>query len=68
MTKKVKECIEFHYFLTKIQSSTLILLEIKIFLTKCLTKIKDKSITRRKFRMQSDDSIMCGFYCIVFIE
>ena len=68
MTKKVKERIEFHYFLTKIQSSTLILLEMKIFLTKCLTKIKDKSITRRKFRMQSDDSIMCGFYCIVFIE
>ena len=30
-------------------------------------KIKDKSITHNTFRIQDDDSIMCGFYCITFI-
>ena len=33
-----------------------------------LSKIKDKSITRSIFTIQSDDLIMCGFYCIAFIE
>ena len=33
-----------------------------------LNKIRDKSITHNKFRIESDDSIMCGFYCIAFIE
>ena len=30
--------------------------------------IGDESITHNVFRIQSDDSIMCGFYCITFIE
>ena len=33
-----------------------------------LNKIKDKSITHDIFRMKSADSIICGFYCIAFIE
>ena len=33
-----------------------------------LNKIKDKSITHNIFRIQSDDSIISGFYCIAFIE
>ena len=33
-----------------------------------LNKIRDKSITYSIFRIQDNDSIMCGFYCIVFIE
>ena len=33
-----------------------------------LNKIKDKSITYNVFRIQDNDSIMCGFYCITFIE
>ena len=33
-----------------------------------LSKIKDKSITNNIFRMHSDDSIMCRFYFIIFIE
>ena len=33
-----------------------------------LCKIKDKSITHTIFRTQHDDSVMCGFYCITFIE
>ena len=33
-----------------------------------LNKIKDKSITRNIFRIQDDESIMCGCYCIALIE
>ena len=33
-----------------------------------LNKIKDKSITHYIFGRQSDDSIICEFYCITFIE
>ena len=33
-----------------------------------INKIKDKSITHNIFRIYSDDSIICGFYCITFIE
>ena len=30
-------------------------------------KIKDKSINHKIFRIQSDDYVTCGFYCIAFI-
>ena len=33
-----------------------------------LNKNKGKSITHNIFRIQNDDSIWCGFYCIVFIH
>ena len=33
-----------------------------------LSKIRDKLITDTIFRIQFDDSIMCGCYCIAFIE
>ena len=33
-----------------------------------LKKIKNKSITQNIFRIQDDDSIMCRFYCIAFME
>ena len=33
-----------------------------------LNKIKYKSITLNTFRIQDNESIMCGFYCIAFIE
>ena len=29
-----------------------------------LNKIKDKSITHNVFRIQDNESSMCGFYCI----
>ena len=31
-----------------------------------LSKIKDKSVTCNTFRIQFDDSIMCGSYCITW--
>ena len=33
-----------------------------------LTKIRDKSITHNIFRIQGNESIMWGFYCIALIE
>ena len=33
-----------------------------------LNKIRDKSITHNIFRIEDNDSIMCGFYRIAFIE
>ena len=33
-----------------------------------LSKIKDKSITHNILRIQDIEFIICGFYCIVFIE
>ena len=35
---------------------------IECILQKVLIKVKDNSITLNIFRIQSDDSIMCGFY------
>ena len=33
-----------------------------------LSKIKHKSITHNKFRIQDNESIMCEFYCIAVIK
>ena len=33
-----------------------------------LNKVKDESTTHNIFRIQNDDSIICRFYCIAFIE
>ena len=41
---------------------------IKYIPQQVLSKIKDTSITQNIFRIQDDDSIMYGFYCIGFIE
>ena len=32
-----------------------------------LKKIKDQSITHNIFKIQENESVMCGFYCITFI-
>ena len=33
-----------------------------------LNKVRDKSITLNIFRIQDNESIICGFYCIALIE
>ena len=63
MTNKVKEHIGFDCLLAKMQLCTLIQLKLYIFL-----KTKDKSVTHNIIRIQSDDSIICAFYCTVLIE
>ena len=42
--------------------------EIEYIPHEILNKITDKSITHNIFRMQDNDSVMCGFYCMAFIE
>ena len=38
------------------------------YIPQILNKIREKSITHNIFRIQDNESIMCGFYCITFIE
>ena len=66
MINKVKEHTGLHYLLTDIWPCSLIFLE--LFPHKVLSKIKNKSITHNIFKVQDDESIMCGFYCIAFVE
>ena len=60
----MKEHIRFNYLLTKIQMYTS---EIEYIPQEILSKIKSKSITHNIFRIQDNESIMCGFYCIVLL-
>ena len=39
-----------------------------IYSSRNIEKIKHKSITHNIFRIQDNESIMCGFYDIAFIE
>ena len=42
---------------------------IEYILQEVLSKIKDKTfITHNIFTIQDNDSVVCGFYCIAFIE
>ena len=58
MIKIVKEHIRFNYLLTEIQMYTF---EIEYIPREVLNKIKDKSITHNIFKIQDNESIMCGF-------
>ena len=74
MTNTIKEHIGFHYLLHMVVCFETF--GIEYISEEVLSKIKDKSITLTMyliitpnvFRIQDDDSIMCEFYCIVFIE
>ena len=65
MTKKVKEHFRFHYLLTAVYFDSF---GIEYVSQEILNKIKDKSITHNIFRIQDNESIICGFYCIAFVE
>ena len=41
---------------------------IEYILQEVLSKIKDKSKTYSIFRIQSNDTVMCKFYCIALIN
>ena len=68
--KEVKEHIGFHYLLREIQLYTLTLLEISIFHKKYYTKSKINQLlaTHNVFRIQDNEFILCGLYCIAFTE
>ena len=66
MMNKVNKHNGFYYLSAKILLCTLVLLE--YIPQKTLNKINDKSINHHIFRIQPDESIMCGFYRITFIK
>ena len=68
MTKKAMKHIGFYYLVKKNTAVFFSSFGIKCILQEVLNKIKNKSITHNIFRIQSDDSIMCGFFCVAFIE
>ena len=68
MTNKVKGHIEFHYLLTEILLCTLFFFGIECVPRDVLNKIKDKFITHSTFRLQSNDTIWGGLYCMAFIK
>ena len=42
--------------------------EIEYIVQNVLSKVKDKSVIKTLFRIQDNDSILGGFYCIAFTE
>ena len=66
--KKSKETLWVSLFIDRNTAVYFDSFGIKYVLQEVLNKIKDKSITHIIFGIQSDESIMCGFYCITFIE
>ena len=66
--KNLKEHIVFHYFFDKSTAEYFDSFGIEYILQEVLGKIKNKSIPHNIFRIQDDDSIVCKFYCISFIE
>ena len=41
---------------------------IEYILQEVLNKVKGKSVAQNIFGIQDNESIMCGFYCIAFID
>ena len=66
--KKLKKRIGVRYLLIEILLCTLMFFGTDYIPQEVLSKIKDKYITHITYRAQNDDSIICGFYCIAFIE
>ena len=65
---KSKETHWFSLFIDRITAPYIESFGIEYIHEEVLNKIRDKSITHNIFRIQDNGSIMCGFYCIDFIE
>ena len=66
-----KKSKETHWVLLFIDGNTAVYFDsfgIEYIPQEVLSKIQDKCITHSIFRIQDDGYIMCGFYCITFIE
>ena len=66
-----KQSKETHYVLLFIARNTVVYFDsfgIEYIPIEVLSKIKDKSISYSIFRIRADDSVMCGLYCIAFVE
>ena len=65
---KSKETHWFSLFIDRVTAAYVESFGIECIHEEVLNKIRDKSITHNTFRIQDNGSIMCGFYCIDFIE
>ena len=65
MTNKVKEHIGLEYLMIEIRLCTLIFLELNILLKVIKIKIKINNNWITQNRIQSADSVMCGFHFIL---
>ena len=66
-----KKCKGTHWVSLFIDRNTAIYFdsfEIEFIPQEVLNKIRDKSITHNIFRIKDNESIICGFYFIAFIE
>ena len=66
-----KNCKGTHWVLLFIDGNTAVYFDyfgMEYISQEILYKVRDKSITHNIFRMQDNKSVMCGFYCIAFIE
>ena len=69
MRNKIKEQTGFHYYLLiNIWLCNFDSFGTEYISQEVLNKIKDKPIFHNILRIQDDDSAMCRFYCIAFIE
>ena len=64
MTKKSKRTHRISLFIDRNTAVCFDLSGIEYIPQEVLNKIRDKLVTHNIFRIQDDDSIMCGFYCI----
>ena len=68
MIKKIKGTHWVSLFIDRNTSVYFDSFEIEYIPLELLNKIKDKSITQNIFRIQDNESVICRFYCITFIE
>ena len=66
--KKVKEQHWVSLFIDRNIAVNFDSFEIECIPPAVLNKLKDKSVTHNKLRIQDYGSIICGFYCIALIE
>ena len=56
------------YFVTDMKLFISIVLVLKMFLKKLKNLLGKKNIKVNIFRVQGNDSVMCGYFCIGFID
>ena len=66
--KKSKRTSWFSLFIDRITAVYFYSFGVEFIPPEVLNKIRDKSFNHNIFRVQDNDSNICGFYCIAFIE
>ena len=68
MNIKILVNIGLLYFVEKMKLFILIVLVLNIFLNKLKNLLVIKNIKANIFRVQANNSVMCGYFCIGFID